>query len=164
MKALTIIQPWATLAAICAKHIETRSWPTNYRGPLAIHAAKGFPAWAQHMLFDDVFGAAFEAAFEKAGIGKNIGGGIFAYEPLPLGRIIATCDLVEVSGPISLTTAWYGCREHWKNKHCFSLTEQERAFGDYSEGRYMWLLENVKLLPEPIPARGAQGLWDWSEA
>src|SRR6202030_2406661 len=47
MKALTLTQPWATLVAIGAKRIETRSWPTLYRGPLAIYAAKRFPKWAQ---------------------------------------------------------------------------------------------------------------------
>ncbi|GKX27923.1 hypothetical protein SH1V18_04030 [Vallitalea longa] len=31
-KALTIIQPWATLIAMKAKKIETRSWRTKYRG------------------------------------------------------------------------------------------------------------------------------------
>ena len=41
MKVLTLTQPWATLVAIGAKHIETRSWATSYRGPLAIHAGKG---------------------------------------------------------------------------------------------------------------------------
>lgn len=41
MKAITLTQPWATLVAIGAKRIETRSWATRYRGPLAIHAAKG---------------------------------------------------------------------------------------------------------------------------
>lgn len=39
MKALTIWQPWATAIAIGAKRIETRSWETHYRGPIAIHAA-----------------------------------------------------------------------------------------------------------------------------
>ena len=43
MKALTLTQPWASLVAIGAKRIETRSWSTPYRGLLAIHAAKGFP-------------------------------------------------------------------------------------------------------------------------
>jgi hypothetical protein len=38
MKALSLWQPWATLVSIGAKRIETRSWPTKYRGPLAIHA------------------------------------------------------------------------------------------------------------------------------
>jgi hypothetical protein len=36
MKALTLIQPWASLVAIGAKRVETRGWRTSYRGPLAI--------------------------------------------------------------------------------------------------------------------------------
>lgn len=38
--ALTLWQPWATLIQQEVKRIETRSWATNYRGPIAIHAAK----------------------------------------------------------------------------------------------------------------------------
>jgi hypothetical protein len=40
MKAITILQPWAGLIPAGAKTIETRSWATKYRGPIAIHAAK----------------------------------------------------------------------------------------------------------------------------
>jgi hypothetical protein len=35
------------LVALSAKKIETRSWRTNYTGPVAIHAAKGFPKSAR---------------------------------------------------------------------------------------------------------------------
>lgn len=41
MKALTISQPFASLIAIGEKWVENRTWETNYRGPLAIHAGKG---------------------------------------------------------------------------------------------------------------------------
>lgn len=40
MKALTIHQPWASLIAYQFKRYETRSWSTDYRGALAIHAGK----------------------------------------------------------------------------------------------------------------------------
>lgn len=40
MKALSIWQPWASCITSEIKEIETRSWPTKYRGPLLIHAAK----------------------------------------------------------------------------------------------------------------------------
>ena len=40
MKALSLIQPWASLVICGAKKIETRSWQTKYRGKLAIHASK----------------------------------------------------------------------------------------------------------------------------
>src|SRR4051812_42520238 len=43
VKVLSLTQPWASLVAIGAKQIETRSWRTHYRGPLLIHASAGFP-------------------------------------------------------------------------------------------------------------------------
>ena len=36
MKALTVLQPWASAIAIGNKRIEHRSWPTQYRGKLLI--------------------------------------------------------------------------------------------------------------------------------
>ena len=38
MKVLTIREPWASLVGCGVKIIETRSWPTSYRGELYIHA------------------------------------------------------------------------------------------------------------------------------
>ena len=38
MKVLTIREPWASLIGERIKIIETRSWPTKYRGELYIHA------------------------------------------------------------------------------------------------------------------------------
>lgn len=38
MKVLTIREPWASLIGKGIKIIETRSWSTNYRGELYIHA------------------------------------------------------------------------------------------------------------------------------
>lgn len=40
MKALTVRQPWAWAIACAGKTVENRSWPTDYRGLLAIHAGK----------------------------------------------------------------------------------------------------------------------------
>lgn len=39
-KALTICQPYAELIVRGDKPIENRTWSTNYRGPLLIHAGK----------------------------------------------------------------------------------------------------------------------------
>lgn len=38
MKVLTIKEPWATLIIEGYKHYEFRSWKTNYRGKILIHA------------------------------------------------------------------------------------------------------------------------------
>ncbi len=43
----------------------------------------------------------------------------------------------------------------------FVPTEQELALGDWTPGRYAWELANVKMLPQPIPIKGKQGLWNW---
>ncbi len=40
MKAITIKQPWATLIAKGYKEYEFRTWKTNYRGDVLIHAGK----------------------------------------------------------------------------------------------------------------------------
>ncbi|HUZ20619.1 MAG TPA: ASCH domain-containing protein [Acidimicrobiales bacterium] len=38
MKALTVRQPWASLIVAGGKSVENRTWQTNYRGRLIIHA------------------------------------------------------------------------------------------------------------------------------
>ncbi len=41
------------------------------------------------------------------------------------------------------------------------LTEREKALGDYSPGRFAWVLQNPEMFDYPIPARGNQGWWNW---
>ncbi len=43
MEYLSLHQPWATLLLLGAKRYETRSWRTDYRGPLLIHTSVAFP-------------------------------------------------------------------------------------------------------------------------
>lgn len=40
-----------------------------------------------------------------------------------------------------------------------NLTDEERRVGDFSPGRYAWMLDGPVWLVEPIPCRGRQGLW-----
>lgn len=41
MKVITLRQPWATLVAEGIKKYEFRTWKTNYRGKVLIHAGAG---------------------------------------------------------------------------------------------------------------------------
>ena len=41
------------------------------------------------------------------------------------------------------------------------LTERERVLGDYSPGRFAWVLQNPIMFEKSIPARGKQGWWNW---
>ena len=139
MKALTLTQPWATLVAIGAKRIETRSWNTKWRGPLAIHAAKRFPIEAQELCFTEPFRSHLDNYVK-------LGETYLGDHAFPLGCIIATCELVNV---LRITEQH---RPH---------IEPELSFGDYSIGRYMWFLEDIKAFSEPVQAKGALGLWNW---
>lgn len=153
MKALTLTQPWASLVAVGAKRIETRSWSMPYRGLLAIHAAKGFPGEARRLCearrVRDVFG--WSEGPEKIQLIKE----------LPLGCIVATCMLIDV-----LPTESRGCLSGVFDDHAELDTEQERAFGNYDPGRWGWVLSEIRGLATPIPMKGALGLWesgDWNE-
>lgn len=35
--------------------------------------------------------------------------------------------------------------------------------GKYEIGRYGWHLENIEILPEPIPAKGQLGIWNYQK-
>jgi hypothetical protein len=136
MKCITLTQPWASLVAIGAKRIETRSWQTYYRGPLAIHAAKGFPGWAKDFTQIPPVSVLFGMDYEY-----------------PRGAVIATCRLV-----VCLSTD-----RSWRPSDAALLTDQERKFGDYSEGRFGWILADIKPLAVPDPCKGALGLWEYKK-
>lgn len=159
MKVLTLTQPWATLAAIGAKRIETRDWRTSYRGPLAIHAAKGLGTGGMEGLHHRCY-------HNKAFFDALMAAGYYEFNhssclrPLPLGAIVAVCELrdcriigVELNGIPTIAADDMLTRT--------PIMGNERAFGDYSAGRFAWLLANVRALPEPIPAKGALGLWEY---
>ena len=52
MKVLTLKQPWATLVAEGIKKYEFRSWKTNYRGKILIHAGSGIDKKAMEKFKD----------------------------------------------------------------------------------------------------------------
>lgn len=78
IKALSLWQPWASLKARGLKRHETRHWSTDYRGPIAIHAAKTLDvAGAPDVLCLSAFGQ-------------------FWHRELPLGAIVAIGQLAAV--------------------------------------------------------------------
>ena len=153
MYALTLTQPWATLVALGAKRIETRSWKTDHRGWLAIHAAKGFPKWAKELCGTEPFCSLLEKQFGFLYPWVN-SGAVSHTAKLTLGAIVAVGKLVRCYSTYQIGLNHIPGREaDWPQ------LEKERELGDYSAGRYMWVLEDVRRLPEPIPCKGALGLW-----
>lgn len=136
MKAITLYQPWATLVAIGAKRIETRSWGTAYRGPLTIHAGKSTEfLW---LCTQEPYRSILLAHF----------GPEWYPNDLPLGAVVATAELYTV--------------EQMTPELIAAIAEPERSFGLYEPGRFAWLLRAIRPLAEPAPARGYQMLWNWS--
>lgn len=168
MKFLTIRQPWASLIAVGAKTIETRPFGTKYRGPLAIHAGKPHPDL-------DWEGGGYAVAADWFGKVRTD----FAYRnnlqnrvDLPLGAVVAVCDLTDVVPIVEYADACedrcvqhnHGRLEHWDQTWLLRREEgvdvsDQLPFGDFTPGRYAWLLENVRPV-DPVPMKGAQGLRD----
>ena len=84
MKAITIKQPGASLIAAGLKDIENRSWKTNYRGRVLIHAAaapvkEGLAALNNKQLFELMNRENWETEFEN----------------LPNGAIVGSVEIVD---------------------------------------------------------------------
>lgn len=160
MKAITLWQPWASLLAYGAKKYETRSWERSYRGPMAIHAGKfGFGPYACELpigFTDAAINALWPGTTDPCAIVDN-------WDEFPKGEIIATAELVGIYKIVSRTQVDGNPIEAAieKNGERISITGDELLFGDWTPGRYAWEFVNMTMLPEPIPAKGAQGIWNW---
>ncbi|KGE19588.1 ASCH domain-containing protein [Paenibacillus wynnii] len=133
MLCLTIRQPWATLIALGEKEFETRSWRTNHRGELAIHAGKKIDKAICRQ-------EPFKSVLLKHG---------YTEDNLPVGVIIAK-GLLEDCYEITHD----GNGKGW-------VSGNEYAFGDYTEGRFAWKLADITPLIQPISAKGKLSLWEY---
>jgi hypothetical protein len=122
--------------AIGAKSIETRHWPTYYRGPLLIHAAKTLEC--AHLAIADPYRTALQG--NKMSRGALVG-------IVNLNACRRANDLVANHPDIDVD------RGGW--------TEFE--LGNYDESecyRWGWVTSNAFRFPEPIPLKGRQGLFE----
>lgn len=132
IKVISLVQPWAYLFALGAKKFETRSWQTKYRGELYIHSSAKFH-------FSDLELCRESEHFKK-------------YIPDPSSGILVTGAIIGKVNLVDIVTT-ESIRE--------TLPAEERAFGDYRDGRYAWKCEGAMLLPEPIQAKGKLSIWEY---
>lgn len=136
MKAITLWQPFATLVVAGLKGHETRSWSTEYRGEILIHAAKK----PISQVIEQMSKEAVEEAtrlLREAGIVERL-------DDLPTGCIVGFANLVDVV----------------KTEET-EVSETERLFGDWTSGRYGWKMTDPVRFHERIEAKGQQGLWNY---
>jgi hypothetical protein len=145
MRAISLLQPWATLVMLGYKTQETRSWDTSYSGPLAIHASLGKPAEARRL------------CQENSHIRTILSYHGLTFDSLTRGAILGTCELLGTL-PIAGPDTYDKTREPHMFCHPEQLSPVERATGDYTPGRFAWLLRQVQPC-SPQPCKGALSLW-----
>ncbi|GAA3958309.1 hypothetical protein GCM10023085_45930 [Actinomadura viridis] len=141
LRALSVKQPWSM--AIChGKDVENRSRPTRYRGLIAVHASKAF---------DDVSPATLDWIAEMTGLTPRQ-----AAQQDVRGAVVAVAEIV-------------GCHEDGDpDVPCGGYDDQVIPYGLGATnlcspwavaGQWHWQLANVRPLAEPVPCKGALGLW-----
>lgn len=154
MKAIPLYQPWAQLVAMGWKRVETRSWPAPIAivgERVAIHATKtGLTKGDERdVLAGDHFREAFSQLYpDLAGPDGDLDVWTLQ-ERLPRGAVVALARVVRTT-QITVETA-----ETLRLRH-----PAEHAFGLYTPGRWAWVLADIQALPEPIPAKGHQGIFE----
>lgn len=133
MKILSLWQPWASCVALSLKAYETRSWSTNHRGPLWIHAAKGGLRGRDlaKMQQDSWWKRILELL------------GVHSFEDLPRGNVLCRVELVNV---------------HRTDDVLDTIEAREQFLGDYAPGRYAWEFKKVLRVP-PVPVMGRQSIF-----
>lgn len=185
MRAITLWQPWASLIAEGAKTIETRPFPHPWRSAVgervAIHAAARVPTYhecpAGAVFYDGIGDLMFglhEPFTEEQQVTRGLpaDGDLHGF-PLPLGAFLATALLTAV---VPIGDRWAegllpaGCYARVIDDTIVQLVDtdphrrpvlhpNQRQYGDFTPGRWALLFADVERLPEPVPARGRQGLW-----
>lgn len=140
MKALTICQPYPYLICLPEsdprhKRVENRTWSTSYRGPLAIHAGKS-RRWLSG--YDDLD--------EEERLYMHF------------GYVVATAELVACYYARNLLMVETCLKRVLPDEHAWVASHI------HTEGPWCWVLDNVRVLETPVPARGARGLWEWEGA
>ncbi|MDE2096721.1 MAG: ASCH domain-containing protein [Patescibacteria group bacterium] len=155
MKALSLVQPWASLVALGCKRIETRSWATRYRGEIAIHASKRWTRDERDLCSEEPFARALY-------LGMNVPSASVVVARMPLGAIVVVAHLIDVlpTDDLVFSAGQLRSLEYDPDDGYFPVGLHEADFGNYQPGRFAWLLSDVRRLPEPIPCKGALNLWE----
>ncbi|HMH92365.1 MAG TPA: hypothetical protein VK586_14925 [Streptosporangiaceae bacterium] len=154
IRALTVKQPWAHMIAHCGKTAENRTWPTGYRGLLAIHAGacSGWDPAGERSPEARAAWREWSAALPP----PNITGPLRrAAMHIGFGAVIAVAEVAgcHASGPRGCDGSWPGLDGRLR----------PRCSPWAVNGQHHWQLAGVRPLAEPVPCKGTLGLWRLSE-
>lgn len=168
MKVISVQQPFATLLVQGHKIIETRSWKTKHRGPILIHASESKKHF--HLAATDPF-IQYNCKDDFA-IEESINNGNYTITSKPVlkvnidafafGAIIGMVTLIDILATEDIQLlADTNTKMPVCGKQLPLNWQHEIAFGDYSNGRYGWLMAEPILFPNPIKAKGKLSVWDY---
>lgn len=130
---ISLWQPWASLIFAGRKDSETRSFrlpPRLLNMHMAIHATAKFPSIRY------ISPELHELCVDEFGCSYHL--------TLPQGAILGTVRVTEVV-PSEIARA--------------TATPDDLTAGDWTPGRFIWRLTDVRPLATPLPAKGQQGFW-----
>ncbi len=149
MRCISLWQPWGSLWLSGVKIHETRHWHIKRQWPdwkpgdrMAVHAAKKFEK--DH---DGEFAAILRQQF-----------GAEWYRNMPTGALIGTIGVIACVPTESV---------YPMDKFLEDMMPRDRhnyLCGDFFEGRFAWEGSVPHLFAEPIPYRGAQGIFNVDDA
>lgn len=133
-------RPWGSLVVLGEKKWETRPRRFHHVGITAIHVSGGFPKILRNT-YPGGLAEVCALPFFKEALGRH---GYDTPNQLPVSAIIGFVEILRRAR----TDVVRG-----------QLSEQELAFGLYSDGRWAYQLANPQPIT-PVPCTGALGLWD----
>lgn len=155
MKLVTLHEPWATLAALGLKQIETRGWSADYRGELAIHAAKRKPRKEEILAIQYALGSTIIHTQAERDRIAQIDAVLDSIMDAELGCIKGVVTLTNCQ---KMVEAYRWCRESRPDEiSIYDVNGIERALGLWQSGRFALTLENSKLLSQFVPFTSRQG-------
>jgi hypothetical protein len=158
VKALTVQQPWAWAIIHGGKDVENRTQAWSYRGPLAIHAgARWSDRGGRSGLVWDALAERFGWPTGPVNARDDRRPGFDAIRPL--GAVIGVVDLVDVH----VAEPEFEARPGLYAAACCESPWAEQSYAEHGGKTRRDIvhleLANPRPLPEPIPCRGALGLW-----
>ena len=157
MKAISIKQPWASLIAHNIKNIENRTWKTNFRGTVYIHAC------AEPKIKAEIYSVLNQEQWEE--VNDNVS--LNEYNPynLQFSAVIGEVEIVDCV--INHESIWAEKTQNVYKKPSIkdkNFRGYKEALKMYQENKpiYNWVLANPILYEKPIlNVKGKLSFWEY---
>lgn len=181
MKALTVVQPYATAIVTGAKWLETRPdppsgamRPTGRRGfpghalsrgeRIAIHASQLHGDDRDHL---DAWSMLEKLTGRREVVSGAIIGTVVVVDAVPIfgtphGDLTVPVAIV-VDRRLFRSTSWLYRSTSGvmlRDARRSDALEDQMALGDFHAGRWAWVLDDPVEFDEPVPCKGRQGVWE----